>query len=138
MGTSDLQKVFETQTGINMLKCSYCDKEAELVNSTEIYGQGRDYGWFWLCKLCGAFVGCHKGTKKPMGTLANKEIRELRKQAHALFDPIWRSRQMTRKQAYRRMAEILAVDSDEAHISMLSKDNLEKLIRSLKKRLQRV
>ena len=51
--------------------------------------------------------------------------------------PIWRSRQMTRKQAYRRMAEILTVSEREAHISMLSKDNLEKLIRSLKRRLQR-
>lgn len=114
-------------------QCPYCPGKPELKSSTVIYG--RDLGYIWICPLCKAYVGCHKNTKTPKGFLANKEYRELRKQAHALFDPIWKKGEMKRSQAYRRMAEILNIDTKDAHISQLSIDNLHKLIRSLKKRI---
>jgi len=45
----------------------------------------------WLCKPCDAYVGCHNNTKKPLGTMANRETREWRKKAHAVYDTLWDS-----------------------------------------------
>lgn len=113
-------------------KCPYCIGIPQLKSSVEIYG--KDYGLIWICPLCRAFVGCHKNTNIPKGFLANKEYRELRKQAHALFDPIWKKGEMSRNKAYKRMAEILSIETKDAHISQISIQQLQKLIISLKLR----
>ena len=123
-------------------KCQYCEGIPELVDSSVIYG--KSYGKIYLCPLCRAYVGCHKGTDRPKGTVADRELRALRAEAHALFDPVWLNRELdpkasrrtNRHLAYRRMAEILAVSLDEAHIAMMSRDNCLKLIESLKNRLE--
>jgi len=39
----------------------------------------------WLCKPCDAYVGCHNNTERPLGTLANKELRTARKETKAKF-----------------------------------------------------
>lgn len=54
--------------------------------------------------------------------MANKEIRELRKKAHELFDPLWQTGLMKRKEAYKKLAKFL--DLKEAHISWLTKEQL--------------
>lgn len=66
--------------------CPYCNKPAVWVENKEIYG--RNYGksyMTWLCRDCDAYVGCHNNTKKPLGRMANKELREARKEAKSLF-----------------------------------------------------
>jgi len=115
--------------------CPYCHETPICLNHKhKMYPYRNDYGYIWLCPSCKAFVGCHRGTKIPKGFLANKNIRVLRKQAHALFDPIWQEGHMKRRQAYRRLAELLAIEKEEAHISQLSEEQLYKLIRSLQLR----
>lgn len=83
--------------------CSYCNQPAKFVNNSEIYN-GKQYGksyMMWYCKPCNAYVGVHHNNPNaPLGTMANKELREWRKKAHALFDPLWKSGKMSRKQAY--------------------------------------
>ena len=66
------------------MKCRYCNGDVSIKDSSIIYQQS--YGLIHICDSCGAFVGCHKGTSNPLGTLANAELRELRKQAHSVFD----------------------------------------------------
>jgi hypothetical protein len=113
-------------------KCPYCTGIPQLKSSFEVYG--KDYGLIWLCPLCRAYVGCHRNSKSPKGFLANKEYRELRKQAHALFDPIWKNHEMSRNKAYARMADVLNIKTKDAHISQLSIEQLHKLIKSLELR----
>lgn len=81
--------------------CQYCHNQAEWVENKEVYG--RNYGrsiMIWLCKPCDAYVGCHNNTRKPLGVLANRELREWRKKAHAKFDPLWKNGKMNRDKAY--------------------------------------
>lgn len=62
------------------LKCPYCGGNSKLIDSKLIYG--RSYGMFYACENypeCDAYVGTHKGTVWPRGTLANEELREYRK-----------------------------------------------------------
>jgi len=91
--------------------CPYCKKEAVWCENKEIYG--RNYGksfMCYLCKNCDAYVGCHQNTKKPLGTLANKELREWRKKTHAVLDPLWKLGRYTRKKVYRMISEKMGKD----------------------------
>lgn len=94
--------------------CPYCCRPAELVDSAVIYGTS--YGMIWLCRPCDAYVGVHRGTETPLGTLANAQLRALRRRAHAFFDRMWKNGGMTRGAAYRRLSEVMGMTKEEAHI----------------------
>ena len=82
--------------------CRYCGSPVVFTSNAEIYGREYGDGKCYLCRNCKAFVGVHPGTDTPLGTLANAELREWRKQAHYWFDQIWRKplRITTRYKAY--------------------------------------
>jgi len=106
--------------------CPYCFNKTEYVDSSVIYW--RSYGMIYLCKDCRAYVWVHKWTEKPKGIPANEELRELRKQAHALFDPIWQSWKKTRKNAYNWLSQKLWIPFKETHIGMFDNDKCKKTI----------
>ena len=73
--------------------CPYCGEEAELQDSIKIY-KVKSYGMMYICKNFpeyNAYVSVDKNTNEPLGTMANGELRELRKQCHREFDELWRS-----------------------------------------------
>ncbi len=85
-------------------RCPYCGHSAELVTSAEVYPRAiQDYGQFWMCWPCNAYVGCHKNSRRhaPLGRLANAELRDWKKKAHAAFDPVWRESDWTRDEGYK-------------------------------------
>lgn len=97
------------------MKCPYCVKPAELVTGMEVYGKWQEK-FFWRCQGCDAYVGCHPGTKTPLGSLANANLRDARSHAHAMFDPLWQSGKMTRSEAYAKLAEFLNIPVEACHI----------------------
>lgn len=103
-----MQKVF----------CPYCGRRAEYVDSKVIYG--RSYGMAYLCRPCNAYVGVHDGTDKPMGSLADAELREWRKAAHATFDPLWKYGTFTRRRnkAYEWLSGKMGLPKEKTHIAM--------------------
>lgn len=98
--------------------CDYCGRKAELVDSKVIYGTS--YGMMYLCRHCNAYVGCHKGTDRPLGRLADAELRYWKKAAHAVFDPLWRQGRFRgqRKAAYEWLAEQMELPVEQTHIGM--------------------
>lgn len=99
-----------------------------MVSSREIYGV--HYGFIYLCRLCDAYVGVHKKSKSPLGTLANKEDRYWRKKAHIAFDPLWNTGdKMKRSDAYKWLASQMGLTIDECHIAMFDKDMCQKAIK---------
>lgn len=83
------------------MKCPYCKKDALWTSNEVVYG--RRYGRSWMCYYCpdcDAYVGCHNNTDKPLGTMANKALRTLRMKTHSLFDPLWKTGKMRRREAY--------------------------------------
>ncbi len=86
------------------MKCPYCGEPAQWVPNEVIYGRryGRSY-MAWYCRKDNAYVGCHNNTKTPLGTMANKELRQWRVKAHAHIDPLWKSGRITRKKLYKRL-----------------------------------
>lgn len=96
--------------------CHMCKKETELVDSKVVYGVS--YGMIYLCKCCGSYVGTHSDGITSKGSIANKELRELRKQAHAAFDKIWKEGLLPRSNAYAWLSRTMNIDRDLTHIGM--------------------
>ena len=115
--------------------CPYCGKKAEYIDSSRYYLNGVSYGMIYICRHCDATVGVHKGTNTPLGTLANKDLRKLRKECHDLFDTLWRGKaRRSRQKAYAYMARLMDIDIDQAHIGMFREEDCELLIEKLKAR----
>lgn len=100
------------------VKCPYCQQLAKFVDSKVIYR--KSYGMIYICFPCDARVGIERGTDKPLGTLANKELREARKRAHAAFDPLWKKkgRKKSRGKMYRLLADAMNIQVQRSHIAM--------------------
>lgn len=90
------------------MQCPYCFEEVPWVENSAIYGRryGKSYMCYY-CKPCDAYVGCHNNTKKPLGTMANKELREWRVKAHAHIDPVWKEGKRSRGDVYFILSSIL-------------------------------
>ena len=116
-------------------KCPHCEKAAELVRGDRIYPHRSDLFalWFWLCEPCDAWVGCHKNSAdhSPFGGLANAETRKARISAHAAFDPLWKSGSMTRKAAYKFLADKMSLPVSETHISWFNAEQCRRVVEVL-------
>lgn len=112
------------------LKCPYCKRFAKLVESSEIYNGSRDYGYLYFCDCDPeyVYVGCHKGTKKPLGTLANKELRSLRKDLHIIFDQRWENGKCQRTNSYRWLAKQMGITNNKCHIGKFNKEQCEEAL----------
>lgn len=103
-------------------KCPYCGSDAELTTGAKVYPHRPDLADLkvWACMPCDAWVGTHKNSRdhKPLGRMANAELRKAKMMAHAAFDPWWKSGRMTRHEAYRLLAEKMSLDPKDAHIGM--------------------
>lgn len=117
------------------IKCDYCGRDAELVGGKEVYPYRIDLvaKSFWKCAPCKAWVGCHPGTVQPLGRLADTKLRLLRSDVHAVFDPIWKSGQMTRNEAYAQLAKELGIASQNCHIGMFDIDTCRSALLAAKK-----
>jgi len=113
-------------------KCQYCESGLSIVSGEVIYGPGRYADLrFYACLPCKAWVGTHKGTLTPLGTVANAALRRARRDAHAAFDPLWREGRTTRGGAYRWMRRALGLRKHEAHIALFSESQCRALIQEV-------
>ncbi len=109
--------------------CPHCSKEARLVDERQVYGQSRGYGPVWYCDCLpgGVYVGCHKGTQTPLGTMANARLRYWRMRAHRAFDPLHSRKKgaMTRDEAYQWLSSRTGIPKDKCHIAMLDEEGCQ-------------
>lgn len=105
--------------------CPYCGETAAKVSGIELYPNHPDLARrsYYICWPCRAWVSCHWKTGEPMGSLANEELRALRRTAHAAFDPLWQSPGLPdRAQAYRWLALELKIPPQLCHIAMFNRE----------------
>lgn len=113
---------------MSKVTCPYCTKSAEFMESSATLYAGRDYGPVYVCMPCEAWVGCHKGTTKPLGRLANRELRTWKIRAHRAFDPLWRELKMGRSGAYKMLAARMGIPKKKCHIGMFDIDQCRQAI----------
>jgi hypothetical protein len=114
-------------------KCPYCGSEVVCKDSAVVYS--RSYGKIWICSnwpKCDAYVGCHKNSDKPLGRLANPELRFWKKQAHEKFDKLWKHGDMSRSDAYVWLSRALSIPSDKCHIGMFDVEQCKAVCDAIK------
>ena len=111
----------------HLLRCCGCNEkvEARLTNGTEIYPHRPDLHsrMFWKCDTCGNYVGCHHKTKNgtaPLGNIPTPELRNARKHIHALIDPVWKAKKMSRNAIYEALSNKLGW---QYHTAMIRSDD---------------
>lgn len=113
-----------------IVNCDYCQQPARLVSGDIIYPHRPDLAHkkFYSCVPCDARVGCHPGTEKPLGRLANAELRQAKQDAHAAFDPLWQSNGMKRKEAYAWLAKQLGLEVKKTHIGWFNVEACHRVV----------
>lgn len=116
--------------------CPYCSRLSLLVGGEVLYPHRPDLfsKSFYRCADCDAYVGCHPGTKIPLGRLANAELRRAKQQAHFAFDALWKSGEMTRARAYRWLADALHVEPEQCHIGMFDVEQCVAVVAAVARR----
>ncbi len=117
--------------------CPRCSAVAKFYpTSVLFYPNGADYGPVWACQPCDTWVGCHKGTNRPLGILANSMHRRAKMLAHKHFDALWRAKmkqpgwtqQRARAAAYKWLAEHLQIPRSECHIGMMTEAQCHQVV----------
>ena len=109
------------------ISCPVCNREAEYVSGKEIYPHREDLyalGFYRCSEHIDYYVGCHKGTDKPLGVLANKEHRLWKIKCHAIFDPQWKSKKNTRRHLYSKLSHAMNIPFNKTHFGMFTIDQL--------------
>lgn len=101
--------------------CQHCGTESDLVLGSEIYPARPDLHSkkFWRCPTCEAYVGCHPGTIRALGAPSNAMLRRAKMAAHSAFDPLWKSGEMARSDAYGLLANLLGIPKSKCHIGWM-------------------
>lgn len=117
--------------------CVHCNRPAALTTGARIYPGRADLAAknIWRCR-CGAYVGCHGDTTRPLGRPANSDLRTARIKLHNMrVDPLWQTavetgeyrpespraastiRSAARSRVYAFLADRLGIEPKACHIS---------------------
>jgi zinc-finger-containing domain len=110
---------------LHALRCPICGSGTKEMTETQIYGREYKGVKMIACEnypKCNSYVGTHKDTGIPLGRLADHELRIARKEAHDVFDRLWKLAHMTRQQAYEELSSQLDLDPYLTHFAYFSKD----------------
>lgn len=114
--------------------CRYCGGVIKLVPAVSIYGEaaakrlGLEREHIYQCQNCNARVGCHKGTTRPLGNVANETLRLKRMETHQVFDAYWKRQNMSRTAAYRWLAKQMGLPEGKTHIGGFEMDQCQRVI----------
>ena len=117
-------------------RCPYCGSHSVLRSADGIYRCNDKNTMLYVCSrypACDSYVRVHPGTKIPVGTMANRELRALRNEAHRNFDRLHKQGLMSKEDAYCWLASILAAPLGQAHIGYLGEYYCKQVIEESKK-----
>ena len=122
------------------IRCPYCGSHAIFKSADGIYKDNSRGTMLYVCAhypQCDAYVRAHAGTRIPVGSMANHELRQLRKTAHDCFDKLYKTGIMTKQEAYQWLADIICAPLSQAHIGYLGEYYCKVVIERSKQLLAR-
>lgn len=118
--------------------CPYCNCHSILRPAVYIYPTRPDIDkTMWVCKNypdCDAYVGTHAfgaWQNFPLGRLADRELRDLKKKCHILLDHKWKAHKVPRTDMYLWVQRIMGLSEPQAHIGELDSNQCYKLMEAL-------
>lgn len=121
------------------MRCPYCGSPVLFRSADGIYRENNENTMLYICSRypeCDAYVRVHKGTKTPVGSLANHSLRSLRREAHRYFNRLYESGLMDKQDAYQWLADIISAPLPEAHIGHLGEYYCKQVIEESRKLLE--
>ena len=119
----------------NKVYCPYCGAEARRRPASAIYGEStkvvNEDKYLYVCTRypkCDSYVAAHKKTGLPMGSLANKELRHKRMQAHRAIDRLWTSGIMSTPRVYQWLQGKFGLNEKQMHIAAFSEYMCDQVI----------
>lgn len=122
------------------MRCPYCGSPVIYRSADGIYRENSKDVMLYVCSHypeCDAYVRVHAGTRKPVGELANHELRTLRRIAHQYFDQLHSTGVMSKQDAYRWLADLIGAPLSEAHIGLLGEYYCNLVIKESRAMLER-
>lgn len=121
------------------ITCPYCSSNARFVERRKVFPLGE--GYIYICSnypTCNAYVGVHMNRVIPLGSMANKELRLLRKQCHKYFDYLHRKKAakgyaFSKNKAYKWLSDVMMIPLDKAHIAMFGIEECNRAIEICRK-----
>lgn len=93
--------------------CPYCGNESILQDRSAIDSSAPAGRKIYACRqfpACDSYVGAAPGSDEPLGTLANKALRNLRRSVHSAIDPLWQGKvEVSRTTVYAAISKVLGV-----------------------------
>lgn len=128
-----------------IIKCPYCGQQATLKRARDLPSSvvgfvswtRKNNAYVWYCDRCDAWVVARKNFK-PMGKLANKELREMRYKLHLRFDELWKRGYLERNEAYDLLAKTIGIDRKACHIGNFNEgqcQRAEEALNTIEKKL---
>lgn len=109
------------------LRCCHCDDivKARLTDGTEIYPHRKDLKdlRFWVCENCDNYVGCHRDSTDPLGSIPGPMLRQARRRVHKVLDPLWKERHFTRTELYKIISDYVGYKFHTAEITTVREAN---------------
>ena len=125
----------------NRLYCPYCGRQAVLRPATYVYGERNldPENYLYVCggyPACDSYIGVHKKSLRPMGTLADGNLRHKRIEAHRALNEVINAGVMTKHGLYIWLQNRLCLSETEMHIGKFSYFRCEETIRECKKLME--
>lgn len=113
--------------------CPCCGQAVELINNCELYGRSfGEWPYMYICFPCDTYVGTHKYTDLPLGTMAGLDLRYWRKRAKGPFlDKVRDFYRGNRNQAYQELANAMGIPRQECHFGMFSIEQCQSALRAM-------
>lgn len=121
------------------IRCPYCGSPVLLRSADGIYQSNNRNTKLYVCASyprCDAYVRVHSGTNIPVGSMANGNLRFLRRKAHQNFDKLYMTGLMSKQDAYNWLAGILQAPRSQAHIGYLGEYYCQLVIDESRKLLE--
>ena len=125
----------------SQMRCPYCGSTVEYRSADGIYHDNSNGTMLYVCSRypeCDSYVRVHAGTKIPVGSLANHELRSLRRTAHHYFDQLYQSGYMSKQVAYQWLADLISAPLSEAHIGHLGEYYCKQVIEGSRELLKKI
>ena len=122
------------------MRCPYCGSPVVYRSADGIYRDNSRGTMLYVCSRypeCDSYVRVHTGTNIPVGSMANHELRTLRRTAHHYFDQLYESGYMSKQDAYQWLADLIMAPLSEAHIGHLGEYYCKQVIEESRKLLER-
>jgi len=120
-------------------RCPYCHCGTELVTGDVIYPARVDddprpyylYKKYYRCTIDKShYVGTYDDNVTSLGRLADPELRELKRQGHGIFDPLWKNKSHFKnsREAYKWLSKMMKMPKKRTHFGMFTIEECKRAI----------